>query len=132
MLDRSKTGQRKMVLQTLLDALSPDVQSQIGARLEDAFNSAVSAARALRCHRNKRIAHQDLDTLLGGLQLEGITCVEIRQTLEHIEAFLGAIYSYFVPNTRFVWDFPDICGGSDSLLSRLRLVENYPQIQRRT
>jgi hypothetical protein len=124
MLDRLSTGQPNLVLQRLLDALSPDVRAEIGTTLKSSLHSAHLTARTLRHHRDKRIAHHDLKILVGGVPLEPTTCTDIRQTLEHIEAFLDTIYSYFVPNTQSMWDMPNITSGSDSLLAYLRLAKD--------
>jgi AbiU2 len=131
MLDRPKTGQQNLVLSRLLDALPSDVRTKIGSTLESSLESARSTESSLRHHRDKRIAHQDWNILLSidGAQLKPTTCGEIRRTLEHIEAFLGTIYRHFTDSTP-MWDMPDIHGGSDSLLSCLRMAEAYQQLRR--
>jgi hypothetical protein len=116
MLDRPSTGQSNLVLQRLLDSLSPEVKATLEPELKYSLDCANSTAQTLRHHRNKRIAHQDLNILLSidNAQLEPTSCAKIRETLEHIEAFLGTIYTHFT-NDHFLWGMPDIHGGSASL-----------------
>jgi hypothetical protein len=131
MLDRPKTGQQNLVLRRLLDALPSGVRAKIGSTLESLLKCAETTEGRLRHHRNKPIAHQDLNTLLSidGAQLEPTTCGEVRRTLEHIEALLGTVYTHFTDST-LIWDMPDIHGGPDSLLSYLRMAEAYQQLRR--
>jgi hypothetical protein len=131
MLDPPSARDSNPVLQRLLDSLSPEVKATLEPQLKYSLECALSTAQTLRHHRNKRIAHQDLNILLsiGDAQLDPTSCAEIRQTLEHIEAFLGTIYAHFT-NSVFMWDVPDIRGGSDSLLDHLHMAQRYSRLKK--
>jgi hypothetical protein len=131
MLDPPSIPHSNPVLQRLLDSLSPEVKATLEPQLKYSLDCALSTAQTLRHHRNKRIAHQDLNILLsiGDAQLDPTSCAEIRQTLEHIEAFLGTIYAHFT-NSVFMWDVADIRGGSDSLLDHLRMAQTFGRLKK--
>jgi len=122
LLDPPRTGKREnRSLERLRDAVTSCGDQALADALALLLHAARQREAATREHRNKRLAHNDLATILsvGTSPLPPVTVADIDALLADLAAFLNAIDLRYCEGTTFFAD-PIQNGDGDSLARWLR------------
>lgn len=123
LLDRAEThGKKNLSLERLRDVVHAGDAPHLAARLSSLLADVRAAEATLREHRNRRIAHNDLLTLLrtGREPLPIVTVRDVDSVLGGLAAFLNAIDAHYCGGGTTVFDSPIQNGDGEALLHWLR------------
>jgi hypothetical protein len=99
-------------------------------KLESRLNIYLAKAENIKTHRNKRIAHHDLTTMLQSPPgiLPGLTIGDIRQAIDAAENFVQTLHEHY---TGGLIDLKANHGsrGANGLMVRLAKAEAYDQLE---
>jgi hypothetical protein len=98
LLDKPQQGKNNnLCLEYLLDSIRRRIDKDLASELEAVLKDARRSEAKARKHRNKRIAHNDLQTHLddAGSPLPNATVGEMNELLESTQVFLNKIDMYF-------------------------------------
>jgi hypothetical protein len=101
LLDKPQQGSNKNIcLEYLLDSVRMRTDNDLASELEAVLNDARRSEAKARKHRNKRIAHNDLQTHLDDAvsPLPNATVGEMNELLELTQMFLNRIDMYYSKN----------------------------------
>ena len=101
LLDKPQQGSNKNIcLEYLLDFIRKRNDNDLAIELEAVLNDARCSEAKARKHRNKRIAHNDLQTHLDDavLPLSNATVGEMNELLELTQMFVNRIDMYYGRN----------------------------------
>jgi AbiU2 len=99
--------EKNLSIARLQDATSGASNAGFRAKVEQAITDINFAAKKIRKHRNKRIAHSDLKVSLKAVPLAKVTLAEIREVIEMFENVLNL----------FFWEF-------ERMTTRFDLMQN--------
>lgn len=83
----------------------------------------------MRQHRNRRLAHRDLDTALkqGAESLPEVTIASIDRALAQVRDIMNAIASHY-GNGLMLYEYAEGWGNSQDLLQALRHAQTYAKL----
>jgi hypothetical protein len=88
-------------LKTILKYFEESEEKTLSAQLRSVMDDLVKECEPLRLHRNKRIAHPDLETAMQrGANLDGISRLKIDKALGCVRAFMNAVEKHYGKDTR--------------------------------
>lgn len=116
---RGRPPTRNLSLKALPSLIS---DAGLKSKIFELSEIAVSVGRFARSHRNKRLAHQDIDYLTGIEPLAGVNRKLIGDALRSIREVMNAINLHFFDSSTF-YEETQISGGAKWLAERLRTLE---------
>lgn len=122
LLDRPHLkGNDNLTLERLMTAVSELGNEELAPKLADHLQNAKTAYEATRLYRNKRLAHNDLKTILeqDTMSLPPATVGEIRTTLREAGEFLNAIDLHYQKSTT-TFGYVMIEGDADGIVGLIR------------
>jgi len=110
-------GNDNLTLERLRTSVSEPGNNELVLKLADHLQNAKAAYEATRLYRNKRLAHNDLKTILEqeALPLPHATVSEIRTTLREVGEFLNAIELHYQKSTT-TFGYVMIVGDADGIV----------------
>ncbi len=123
-----KGDRTNLSIRHLHQLLESHGESIIVARGERILRKAESGAKRFRIRRNRKIAHLDLETALGGSRkkLPGVSRQKIEHCLAGIRGYLNAIaLHYSRPETAYA--SPIVLEGAATLVEALKSSQRYEE-----
>jgi hypothetical protein len=87
--DDDNKYQQSLSLSLLKKAVPVAKDKNFGAKVDDAYEKIKQTVAIVRQHRNKHIAHFDLNVALGHVPLDEVLLSELKSSLEQMEKFLN-------------------------------------------
>lgn len=129
--DRLETcGHSNLVLGQLPERLSESKWNSLVANLSQRLESIKAKCDSFRNHRNRRIAHCDLQTAQGSVErfLHGISREMVEDALAEIRAFMNEVQSFFDGSETAYEHFLAASDG-DALIFALKRGYEYGELQ---
>jgi hypothetical protein len=127
--DPPTTGRfQNLVLQSLTELAKQTGDEKVVDQFESAFSEIASRVEVLRKHRDKRIAHSDLDVAAQDEKLPGYSRQSIEDALSSVRKLLNGFHMHFRQGTT-AYEMPILSGGGDLLISYLKLGRRFQKIR---
>ncbi|MGY0653083.1 AbiU2 domain-containing protein [Luteimonas sp. A537] len=105
----------------------PDLVQDFGLRneIQNLVDSCQAHCTFVSDHRNKRLAHYDLETAVQNLEanLTGVSRLQLRLAVESLQEIVQKIYAHYA-NTHFDFDTSLRTDNAESLLRALAAAES--------
>lgn len=122
LLDPSSQGSyKKISLERLRDCVAAIGNTTLVADFDKAFASFEQHKNAIaESHRNKRLAHNDLQTILGENILPPIVVKQIEETLSALREAMNIVQLYLENTATGYEHYQGAAGGVDTMISILQ------------
>lgn len=118
---KSTFGKANLTIQRIPDLIQ---DGNLQGRIAPLVSACIAHCIFVADHRNKRLAHYDLDTAMGEREqrLTGVSRLQIQQAVEILQEIVRSIYAHYA-DTHFVFDTNLQSGNADALVRALTIAE---------
>jgi len=127
-LDPEKTGPKdNLTLERLINSIDQDKYGKLRLELENDLKTAIDCAAFAREHRNRKLAHNDLETIkeTGAAPLPGVSRAAVENIFRRIRDMMNKISSHFLDTTVLYENFIFGPGDADALIRLLNDAEEF-------
>lgn len=118
---RLSRGKENLTIRRIPDLIE---NQELHGKVSQSIESCVAHCSFVKDHRNKRLAHYDLETAVENREehLTGVSRMQIRQAVEMLQEIIRVVYAHYA-DTHFVFDTNLSSGNADSLVHALMIAE---------
>ncbi len=124
--DRDTKDRANLSLWKLVEAAPEAGDEEFTNEMQSELENLYQAAKAVRKHRNKRIAHFDLEVSVSKSTLPTVKFAELRSLIERIETFVNRFNRVF-QNCTTLFDFltaHEVTGGFETVIAKSLAYDN--------
>jgi len=121
---------QNLTLERLINNLPTDASSELISNLKDTLTQIRDSTNPLRDHRDKRVAHTDLEHAKASwAELPGLSRKTIENALKQIRNFMNTINLNY-SNRPTLYENPHVQGGGDAMVRAFKLAARLLDLQK--